>query len=283
MIELYLNYRLGNVMFQYAVARLLADGLGCSLATRSQTDPDVLLTEWFPNAPLRIDRNGYHAAAPAIELKYHWTQPNPPINLRQIILARPERILVDGFFETFRHVAPFQQHVRRMFDRPLPHRRERIAVHLRLGDVAHFTERVPEFIDLAIAVSRRHSTIPLVLVAETPDHPFARFALDRLKSAAHSDTTLVSHPDVIETFDYLRQSRVLVLTNSTLTWWVGFLSPHAAVYVGASARQPCAHRNLGLFFAERPENFTVVDLDQKGRTVGGLDYGFSHNLQQGLR
>jgi len=238
MVELHLNARLGNNMFQYALARRLADELGCGLETVSRTNPEIPFEKYFRNAPLSIERSGYQPRSAPIHLHEEWYQSLNP-DIESIINAKPERIIIDGYFENYKLLAPFAPQLHSIFHRPLKEPTQKyMTIHLRLGDVAEQIAMSHEYIDFAVAAAKHYTDLPVSIVAESP-----------------------KHPDVIDTFDYLRSATVQIATNSTLTWWTSFLSPHTTKYIAVSKQQPISFKNKARYLDPTPPTLNVYDLD----------------------
>lgn len=181
------------------------------------------------------------------------------------------------------------------------------AVHLRLGDLAHLYEEtscayrtfVVETLSSAPLRKRLEEgdlmTEGVIIVSEDNGHPHAHLMKDairrRLPNARvrfdpsgerpwygkeeNSDTWVGSVyarttevEKAMQSFTVLNTCSVIVMANSTFSWWGAFLNPHRPkVYVGVSNKQPISEiRNAALFGRNGPPGWQTVSLDD-GRRI----------------
>ncbi len=266
-VEIQLNGRLGNCMFQYAVGRLMADEMNICLHVRSD-EHNVNLPAMFPNVHYDIERGTCNNPAPTLKIE-QLNQPDgwPDIGPVDIFgmrkVAHGRTISINGFFESYVHLEPFSERLRHIYHRE-KRTHNRIAVHQRLGDVAWAEGNGWDYIRAAVnkTISLRSvEQLPVIIVSEEPNHYLTRDMHTELQRATGCAVEVMGPPSIHDAFDEVCGSRHQILTNSTWTWWAGFLgAPHSHAHVMLSERQPVPWRNAYLFDARLPENFEVQRL-----------------------
>jgi hypothetical protein len=251
-------------MFQYAVGRLLADEMNVCLHVRGN-NCNVDLPAMFPNVRYDIERGTCSQSAAVLKIEQPiepWDWPDiGPVDLRKVQeIAQGRTIRVDGYFESFVHLEPFAERLRTIYHRPVT-QINRIAVHQRLGDVAHSKGNGADYIHAAakktVAILSVES-MPVVLVSEEANHRLTAEMRETLQRETGGAVELLAPADIRDAFDEVRGSRHQILTNSTWTWWAGFLgAPFSRAHVLLSERQPARFRNSYLFGPAIPENFEI--------------------------
>ncbi len=264
MITISFRERMGNMMFQYSLGRILADELKCSLRVCRATHPDINLSEYFENVNLNIERK-YCSLGPKINLVHTYKEIIPQFNIPTIVAQQPSEINIMGYFEAYGHLIPYKEKIKDLFKRPLKHT-GKLCIHLRQGDVAQITAAIPEFIDYAISIARLYQSMDVDLVVESPKHPFSIQSFNKLKNTLNAEqpstkVSLVSYDKSIDAFDHLAGASVLIASSSTFDWWAGFLSG-SPTYVVLTSRQIYSWRHHEKFFPH-PPNFKIYSIDHR--------------------
>jgi hypothetical protein len=242
MIEVKTFSQLGNNLFQYAFARILAEELGYALKVRMSRRPQYQrnnehLTELmrrFSDAPLEIE--GRRFEAPVEHYSVFETPDFDGYNLDvAAVISSPaqRRIVLEGYFEKYVYFKPYKDRIRqwfrlqpRTFGHPVSD--QDILVHIRRGDFRkHGRTLKLSFYD-GVLNSLRWNQLYICSNAvddEVQDH-FQRF-----------DPIYVSQSPT-DDFCFFQAFRRIVQANSTFSWWAGFLSNAEEIYAPLEAPNP---------------------------------------------
>lgn len=257
-------------MFQYWVAKLIADKLGWPLRVCIH-DGLYIDTSLYPNMQLPILEGpicDHHA------WNYSHTENAHTIDIDTIIRDHSENkqpIILDKYLENASLVKSNASYVRELFRRsPELPMQDRIAIHIRLGDVAHKSLQDDEsFIDFAKQVAAKYPTKDILIVSEEPYHVYTHIMCNALRNEGYNARIKCVNNSVQSDFDDITCSKVVVALNSTFSWWACFLNPYNPdVYIALSTAQPCGendpkYRNYHLFYNDPIAEWNYWNLQKR--------------------
>ena len=258
---------MGNQFFQYWAGRWVAEQLGAMLKIHLN-EPLQLDPALFPNIVIEVEQapgrfinnpaNGQYNA-------YHLGQDNrfiQMVDLDAIVkaemgLSRP--VFLDFHFENYTQMRPREAFIRNLFQRspnhPLKPSRSMV-VHLRIGDLesnAHAFQA--DYIAFARGILARTSEVDEVVVLCEHQHPL----LDEMSATLSSlhPKVVIESKDYQSDWDRIASASVIVMTNSTFSWWPAFLNPfEPKVHVFVSDKQGLSFRGETLF-ADSPDSWSL--------------------------
>lgn len=263
--------RLGNNLFQYVFARLLAEQHGFALdclqepwvaheflGRRFDQAPHADLSGFLPHFPdLRLKLPGKRCAAPvqAHEFRTFEEWDGHTVDLGALQHPGARRIVLRGFFERAEYYAPHLDRIRAWLrfvpaPTPLAIGPRDVLVNLRRGLDMALVERV-----LALDYYRR-------ALHELPDvgrvHVCGTGLDGRARAALAEFDPLYHDGSPHEHFSFLMRFRRVVLSNSTFCWWAAVLSPTAEELHAPSSNVPGVDLRLpGPRYRERPASYEV--------------------------
>lgn len=258
-----LKSRFGNQLFQYWIARKIADDLGRPLHICVCTgDAYVLNADVFPN--VTYDRlYEQHGWCPSVlPYDHDWVQHHTKDKESD---TGDKDIVIDVYSESYAFVSKYKDAILQYYQSPrFTHTENRVAMHVRLGDLAAENVKVTDYIDYCIQVSRdilaKDPSTSVLIVSEEPNHEFTLRLRDELQRTLECQVSVnVENSNVHDDFFTLRNSKYVIMQNSTFSWWAGFLADpeKTTVYAYASGRLGCGFRNQTLFMPVSPANFVV--------------------------
>lgn len=226
-VELWYREGLGNNLFQYVFARLLAEDLGRELVCRSRPGARGLPASAFADAPQRL------AGEVVIEPELRLVLPERPLwdghglDLGWIHRHAPgRRIVLDGYFQRASYYAPHRARIRRWLapaepPRAPPPEPDEVIVHVRRGDYQR--------VDSALSMSFYERV--LGSMSHRRVHVTGR-GIDRTTRASLSrfDPIWVDLGELPSLHHIARFDRI-VLSNSTFAWWAAFLSDASRIWM----------------------------------------------------
>ena len=253
---------LGNQLFQYCFARILAERHGLALRCRFvppsggvlHSNRRLAVREVFDVATRAPGRT---ATGRPRRLGGH------AVDLEALDGTRP--LHLHGFFQQYRYYRPYRRSIASWLSVAaveLPSvDPEAVAVHVRLGDyLSAIRERPyafrPRYYDEAID---RAGGGPVVVVTDEPAHPTIEH-LRRRHGAA-----VVSSADPYEDFRRLMAHRRLVTSESTFCWWAGWLGRAERIVQPPRALDPAVY---GGFWSDREDIDLFVDDDDRYVNLG---------------
>ena len=230
MVIVRMQGRIGNNLFQYAFARLIAEQLGLALEVvppdTNSADALQTLFSQFADAPWSIE--GQRLDAP-VERHLHGRDGFDGHVLDMAALLSdptPRRVELRGMFERYEYYQPFKEQIRGWFEiEPLACGHEigndDLVVHVRRGDYV----ALGRALDLSIYDQMLEGLRwrRLFLVGDQLDalvlRHFRRFE------------PIVVHNDPVSDFRFLLNFSQIVGSQSTFCWWAAFLSPAHTVRI----------------------------------------------------
>ena len=121
-----------------------------------------------------------------------------------------------------------------------------------------------EYISFAKMIVNKYS-LPVIIVAEEIDHECTKTLYNELTNNTNNNVVTIANNTIEEyqkDFDIISSAKVIVATNSTMSWWAAFLNEfNPDVYIALSNRQPQPQRNHPLFIKESPIGWKLWDMD----------------------
>lgn len=231
MIQLFRRDRLGNVLFQYCFARVLAERWGYRLAASPLSD--------FSGTFSHL--GGEEVFGPVARWQGQWpfdAYVSRPIQRKELKIAPGSRLTLNGWFQRFEFIADVREAIREdwlRLDAPhAPRSAGDFAICLRLGDYTHGSAAVeddPLEDSFANSVLRgdevrrlvkRVSHTRLFIVTDQPRHPLI---------AALSDL----HAEIVsgkpmDDFRFIHSCQKVAICQSTFHWWPAFLGAAKEIF-----------------------------------------------------
>lgn len=262
-IILHIKEGYGHQMFQYWIAKYLADKLHRPLVVTAQY-PFLLSKDTFPNL-----------GDIAMTINY----PDPDNILRCSLFEfdyidhvlqnsknyEQRHIVIDTLSTSYELIKSYEFYIKKLYklNKPL-YTMDRIVIHIRLGDLLSENIKVQNFPEYCIkTIQQIHKSIGMIqvlLLSENPEHPYTKNIMEKICKNG-IDINLLPKESIEADFDKIYESSHVILTNSTWTWWAAFLNPCKQVYVAISSKQGGKIKNNPLFIKSSPENFEIFDLD----------------------
>ncbi len=255
----HLQGRFGNQLFQYWISRMISDKLERPLHVMSCRD--LFMITSFPNVKYDLFRKGITPPSFVSERPNTFDWVSWAIDTYRDIPN--EQICITTFSESYELVAKYEDQIREYYSSPrfLDEPENMISIHVRLGDLAHVNASVNDYINYCADTIRdikdKDPTVDAIyIVSDEPHHAYIKQLTCAL---GVSGVSLSSGKSVEDDFMSLRNSKYIIMQNSTFAWWAGFLADKdkTRVYAYACDRLGCGFRNADLF-AVSPSNFTVT-------------------------
>jgi hypothetical protein len=233
--------RLGNQMFQVAFAHAASMRLGTSFAVLGPFE----LAEHFERPPLR--RPSVRLAAKAMfHVRHRRTKRvfiDDECDPAVLLASLDDGTAYSGFFQSAQYFAGYERDVRNMFqirsthasafERAYSELDRYVCVHVRRGDYFEAGWALPGsyFRDAMAAVSEC-SELPVVVVSD--DIGRAREDCARMDCAWVERARFVANSPAID-LQLLMNASVVIASNSSFSWWGGWLNARPDVRVVAPA------------------------------------------------
>jgi len=262
MVDLRLLNGLGNILFQYAYARIVAESRGYALRFRS--DPGEGREGMVYDAPTVADAASYYPTLAALfdgflalEGREITTDPlyvmTPNVltahDVRragdliecdqrmdladhQRVINHPGMIVIESWLQDYKLFRPYKRDVRRFYTPRLlgdmPDEEDAV-MHIRLGDYPTCCNTLP--LEYYQSMVQRFTDRNVVGVTDSPDHFYVEALNEEPNFSLYDGTGFRcdgiddASRRVVADFLFMLNTRgPLILSNSSFCWWAAFLS-----------------------------------------------------------
>lgn len=204
MINIHPKGRLGNLMFQYALSRIIAEDKDYA------TDMELP----FENAKIL---SGKHVSKPVEKLTGH------DVGLKGLLRDKSHRrIFLQGFFQRVEYYEPYQDKIKEWFKIKENYRKpgdKDLVVHVRGGDLYNKggnAQHTPLPYNHYKQIIETVSYENLFIVTERPN--------DLVVQKIHKEhkSEIISQ-NVLQDYYFMLHAKHLVLSVCTIAWWAGWL------------------------------------------------------------
>lgn len=243
----YIRGRLGNNLFQYWVARYIADELGWPLYMYLEND--YLHTEIFPCVRY-TSKDCMMAHVPNAFDEHN-------IDIQCIISEHRQSekpVLIKMYLEKYQIMLPYIRYIKFLYVRKTAKpRHDRVAIHMRFGDLAFRNVPLNEAYTAFATSIVRHVRKDVLIISEDCMNICTRAMRDALLGAGAGVNVTIKDTNsgtVMDDFEDLVCSTVHIVGNSTFSWWAGMLSDHAeAIHVFMHPSQQAYDARLAIYDA----------------------------------
>lgn len=269
-VILILHCRLGNQLHQIWIGQMIREMLNRPMyvIARTNTEGFNIYEEDLFSLPM-YDSFEVSDANPCIMEDY---KIDPFVKLIQYgDKIHDHDVVVSLFGECWTYIGEHEDYIRNLYQirNPLV-KRQRIIIHLRLGDVSERNTKNKTYMHFAIQTVKRiykkeKTQLPIFVLAEETTHQYTQ-ELVKLLKLEYGETNFAkvfNNENPCDDFRELTASSHIIATNSTFTYWACFLADPKTteVYIGISISQPVSNRNHPLYELGAPANFHVWNLD----------------------
>lgn len=258
-VYLHMQGRHGNHLCQYWMGKYIADKLKWPLRVSSGE------TVYIPEAlPALVQETHDHQWACS-------DTGNHDFDIEGVIatheVSQQPVAIFNKFMENSKIIRKYEGYVRKLYPHSGRDKADRIVVHMRIGDLERwYNEYHADYKEFALKVCETYQHLPVLIVSQDPNHHLTNDLCNTLRETGVSCSVKTQNTNVIDDFNDISCSSVIVATNSTLTWWASFLNPYNPhVYIGLSSKQfGSDFRTPNLFPLDDPiPGWRMYDLDKK--------------------
>lgn len=236
MVHVQMNGYIADNLFQYSVARLIAEELGFALRvshSRMHTRRNSRQLREFlshcRDAPLSLPGAAYEAPVDFSAHMEYGDFEGYELDLDAICAGRePRRIELKGHFQHYRMLSGYKARLREWFamapaDRGYDIGPEDLVVHVRRGDLVVF----------GLAMSLRYYTELLERLTFRRLYVCGCGIDHEVKRAFAPHAPIYVEGEPVEDFRFMLAFSRMIQSNSGFSWWAGFLSQAAEIYAPA--------------------------------------------------
>ena len=208
MIELTYDGGMGNQMFQYCFARMLAEDSGSALKIKPVME--------FPETFNKV--NGEKRRGKPVTLI---CSQEKPLSFSQALeIAKVSPVKLVGFFQHFNHYSFNRTRIKKWFEVPSYSGNQTIGakdvvVHVRLGDYVKLGLALDFSFYQEILDKLNYDRV--FVVTNEPEDPF----IEKFKPYK---ANIVFHRDHIQDFCFMMKFKTMILSASTFSFWAAYLS-----------------------------------------------------------
>ncbi|MFT6287021.1 MAG: hypothetical protein ACJAYC_000490 [Halieaceae bacterium] len=248
MVHLQMNGYIADNLYQYTIARVIAEELGYALKfshSRMHPQRNVPQLEAFlaacPNAPLELAGAIHEGPVDYSSHVDHGDFDGYDLDLAGIFArSDPRRIEVRGNFQRYALLQPYKGRIRAWFamepcDQGYEVSPDDLVLHVRRGDFVVFDSAMSLnfYIDLLERLTYRR----LYIVGCGLDGEVRR------RFAPYAPVYIEGEP--VDDFKFMLAFNRMILSNSGFSWWAGFLSAAREVHVPLMDKNPRADELKG--------------------------------------
>ena len=238
MIHLQMNGFIADNLFQYVVARILAEELGYALEvahSRMQPRKNVprllQLLSQCRDAPLTLPGKIFRSPVDTTALMGHGTFDGFHLDLEGMIRRRDDRkIMMAGYFQRYELLQPYKTRIRSWLeidacDLGYDISSDDIVIHIRQGD----------FVIEGRAISLRYYTDLLDRLTFRKLY-ICGYGLDaQVREAFARYTPIYVKGEAVDDFRFMKGFNRMIQSTSGFSWWAGFLSQADEIYLPVMA------------------------------------------------
>ena len=238
MIQLQMNGLIADNLFQYAVARIVAEELGYALEVahspmnaRRNVPRLLQLLSLCRDAPVTIPGKVFHHPVDTTALMGHGDFDGFHLDLEAMIRRRDNRkILMAGYFQRYELLQPYKERIRSWFeidacDQGQDISDDDIVMHIRQGD----------FVIVGRAISLSFYTNLLDRLKFRKLY-ICGYGLDsQVRRAFEPYAPIFMKGEPVDDFRFMKGFNRMIQSTSGFSWWAGFLSQATEIYAPVMA------------------------------------------------
>ena len=210
---------LGNTMFQYAIARIIADQKQCNLLVEGIDT----LTKFFPNAVNITDR--ISLCGNVLEVGYKSKEKHiQNVNMLEVFHHNGP-INIEGFFQKYelyeKHktaIKTWFSYDESQFKKPT---KNDLIIHHRLGDYTSLNWQLSPKDFLKIIEDNNIQYEKCYVVTDDPSN--------KILNLYGIDVTIVKQTE-LEDLTFMKYANQLIMSHSSFSWWAAFLGNQNKIY-----------------------------------------------------
>lgn len=211
---------LGNNMFQYAIARIIADQKKCNLLI----DGIENLTKFFPNAVNITNRVDLHGNILEVGYKTKESYLNN-INMSEV-LHHKGPINIEGFFQKYKLYKRHKNKIKQWFAYNetginIPTRNDLI-IHHRLGDYISLNWQLLPKDFIKIIKNNNIKYKKCYIVTDDPSNA--------ILNSYNIDIIILKQTELND-LTFMKYASQLIISHSSFSWWAAFLGYQNKVYI----------------------------------------------------
>jgi hypothetical protein len=230
--------RLGNQMFQYAVARIIAEKNGYNFyISKDKSAHDQNISEFF-NLDMGIDDGNQHTVYQQDSMIQKF-DPN--------IFHLPDGTKISGFFQTEKYFDGYEDKVKTWFNFDLTNKTKELLnqydtneycfIHFRGTDYKHMTDWWLPFSYYQNAMNK--------IKEIKPDIKFLIITDNSDDAREYFDGYDILSNDLMTDFGLLYMSKYCIIPNSSFSWWAAWLSDDKEIIIAPDRWFNYNNRYLG--------------------------------------
>lgn len=233
MVEVIYLGQLGNRLFQYCFARIIAEGLGFCL----KADP----IPGFPNTETKLDGADYSDTDTDVQLiRYQ------DINLEVLFRDKPKRkIKIHGYFQKYKYFKTYRDIIRNnwLVTKELVHENEissnDVVLHVRRGDYVSMGHALPfSYYEEAL---KKASADRVFICTDDPSDKFVAALCNKYHATIYHNPN-----EPWKDLKFISSFNKIIQSASSFSWWAAFLSRAEEIYTPIPRTGYWTHPNVSL-------------------------------------